>query len=158
MFNINLMSLGNLIKSMDLNVLWGHEENCGQDAAVHFCNRDGKDWKPGQNACQGMDHCQKRVTQQQPEKSAEATLQKCIRDWFSQKILGNDSISLETLTQCVEVFRGERGGTGISTGRGEDTRSGAQSLAPARSLSSCSCGIISQFVGFTADILTKWQA
>lgn len=75
--------LGNLVQCMDLYVLWCHKENCGQDAAVQFRNGDGKDWKPGQDACEGVDNSQDWVTQQQPQESAETTLQRHKMEQFN---------------------------------------------------------------------------
>ena len=65
-----------LLQSVDLNVLGCHEEDFGHGASVHLGYRYGEDQQPGEHADQGVDHDQHRVTQQQPHKSADATLQR----------------------------------------------------------------------------------
>lgn len=42
---------------------------------MHLGNRDGKDQDPGQEAHQGVDDHQRRITQQQPHICGEAMLQ-----------------------------------------------------------------------------------
>lgn len=65
------------------------------------------------------------------------------------------------LTQWFEVFLAGCSGTGISTGMGEDTRRGEESLSLTRSLlssESLSSGITSHFGGFTMDLFTMSPA
>lgn len=65
---------------MDLNFLRSHEEDSGQDTAIHLGYRDGEDQHPGENTCEGVDNSQHRVTQKQPNVGTDPTLQKHTRD------------------------------------------------------------------------------
>lgn len=57
------------------DILRDQEKNDAHGPDVHLGNGNGEDQNPGEEACQGVDDHQRRITQQQPHICGEAILQ-----------------------------------------------------------------------------------
>lgn len=52
-----------LFHSVDMDVLWCHEEDSGQCASIHLGYRDGEDQQPGEHTGKGVEYSQNGITQ-----------------------------------------------------------------------------------------------
>lgn len=62
----------------DSDILRSQEKNDTHGPCIHLGNRDGEDQDPGEEAGQGVDNHQRRISQQQPHISGETMLHKNI--------------------------------------------------------------------------------